>query len=140
MSKDIIIETEAKIGERVKDIVAAIAGRNHVAFDAPMGAGKTTLIGVICREMGVEDDVNSPTFSIINEYRAGDGRSIYHFDFYRIENESQGFELGLEDYFESGSLCLMEWPENVESLLPDDTLYIRIRVGADESRIVTITE
>ena len=91
MSKDIIIETEAKIGERVKDIVAAIAGRNHVAF-------------------------------------------------YRIENESQGFELGLEDYFESGSLCLMEWPENVESLLPDDTLYIRIRVGADESRIVTITE
>ena len=68
MSKDIIIETEAKIGERVKDIVAAIAGRNHVAFDAPMGAGKTTLIGAICREMGVEDDVNSPTFSIINEY------------------------------------------------------------------------
>lgn len=110
------------------DFLKEVGTQRHIAFHAPMGGGKTTFIAALCRALGVSDDVNSPTFSIINEYRDADCQPIYHFDFYRIEDDSQALDLGLDEYFDSGALCLMEWPENVEAHLPDDTLHVKINV------------
>ena len=106
------------------------------AFEGEMGAGKTTLIAEICRRLGADDDFGSPTFSLVNEYVDKEGRPIYHFDFYRIEDRREALDLGLDDYFESGALCLMEWPENVEDFLPDDTVRVEIEVGEDGSRLL----
>lgn len=136
-NKKIIIATEGDIEGAAREFLAAAAGRLHIAFHAPMGAGKTTFISAICRSLGVADDVNSPTFSIINEYRDAGGRPVYHFDFYRIDSPDRAADLGLDEYFDSGSLCLMEWPENVEEFLPDDTLHVDIAVGDDSTRTIT---
>ena len=96
-----------------------------VAFYAPMGAGKTTFTTAVCKRLGVrEDAVSSPTFAIVNEYRTGSGEPLYHFDFYRIERLEEAYDIGLYDYLDSGCLCLMEWPENIEELLPEETLKI----------------
>ena len=104
----------------------------------PMGAGKTTFTTAICHQLGVRDDaVSSPTFSIVNEYKRGDGQSMYHFDFYRIEHLEEALDIGLFDYLDSGCLCIMEWPENIEALLPDDTLKVYIRVNDDLSRTIS---
>ena len=110
------------------------------AFYGEMGAGKTTFIGELCRALGVEDDLaNSPSFSIINEYRSDTtAELIYHFDLYRLENIDDALEIGVEDYFDSGALCLLEWPERIEALLPDDTVKVHITVNPDESRTLTI--
>ncbi len=108
-----------------------------IAFHAPMGAGKTTFTTAVCRALGVrEDAISSPTFAIVNEYRAGDGSPVFHFDFYRIEKEEEALDIGLYDYLDSGCLCLMEWPENIAGLLPEETLVVSIRVNPDESRTV----
>lgn len=117
------------------------AVRNHklIAFDAPMGAGKTTFIAEICRQLGVTDDSGSPTFSIINEYEGNDGRPVYHFDFYRIESPEEALDLGVDDYFFSGNLCLMEWAGRIGSLLPEETLTVTISVGDDGSRSLIFT-
>ena len=102
-----------------------------------MGAGKTTFTTAICRVLGVADDaVSSPTFSIVNEYRTASGESLFHFDFYRINKISEALDIGLFDYLDSGSLCIMEWPENIEEILPEDTLKVTISVSADGSRSV----
>lgn len=113
-----------------------------VAFDAPMGAGKTTLIAEICRKLGVEEDaVSSPTFSIVNEYRSErDGQLIYHFDCYRLETVEEAMDFGAEEYFESGALCLVEWPEIIEPLLPGDTLKVAIRELPDGHRQLSIND
>ena len=109
-----------------------------IAFYAPMGAGKTTFITALCKAMGVrEDAVSSPTFAIVNEYRSGTGAPIYHFDFYRIERPEEALDIGLYDYLDSGDLCLMEWPENIEALLPEETLRVNISVNPDGSRTVS---
>lgn len=106
-----------------------------IAFFAPMGAGKTTFTSALCRALGVDADaVSSPTFSIINEYRDKRGNSIFHFDFYRIEKLSEALDIGLYDYLDSGRLCLIEWPENIEALLPEETLRVKITVLQDGSR------
>lgn len=105
-----------------------------VAFYGQMGAGKTTFTAALCKILGVEDPVCSPTFTIVNEYLDRDGRSIYHFDFYRIRNLSEAMDIGTEDYFYSGNLCLVEWPENIEAMLPDDAIIVRISVAPDLSR------
>ncbi len=106
-----------------------------VAFDGEMGAGKTTLISALCRRLGVADDMTaSPTFAIINEYRGSMPEPIYHFDLYRIDSMEEALDLGLDDYFYSGSLCFLEWAERIEPLLPDDTLRVEIRVNSDGSR------
>lgn len=97
-----------------------------VAFYGSMGAGKTTFITALCRAMGVRDDVNSPTFTIVNEYRDGGGDPVYHFDFYRINRLSEAMDIGLFEYFDSGRLCLIEWPEMIEELLPEETLKVQI--------------
>ena len=112
-------------------------GENCVfAFYGKMGAGKTTFIKALCNALGVTDMVNSPTFSIVNEYIDGEGNSIYHFDFYRIKRLSEAYDIGFEDYVYSGNLCLMEWPELVEELLPDDVVRVTIEEQADGSRVI----
>lgn len=115
----------------------AIGEHRHIAFHGEMGAGKTTFISAICRVLGVEDETTSPTFSIVNEYMAAEGSTLYHFDFYRIETPEETLDLGLDDYFDSGRLCLMEWPENVEDFLPDDTLDVTLDV--DDAGVRTIS-
>jgi tRNA threonylcarbamoyladenosine biosynthesis protein TsaE len=102
-----------------------------------MGAGKTTFIRAVCENLGVEDVVNSPTFSIINEYKSGKtGESVYHFDFYRIGRPDEARETGAEDYFYSGALCFLEWPENIEPLLPEGTVKIIIKELSDGKRVI----
>ena len=102
-----------------------------------MGSGKTTLIKAICKELGVEDGMNSPTFALINEYFTTKGESIYHFDLYRIEDVSEMYDFGYEDYFYSDSYCLIEWPEKAIELIPEDFVFIRIEVQEDGGRIVS---
>jgi tRNA threonylcarbamoyladenosine biosynthesis protein TsaE len=103
-----------------------------------MGAGKTTFTAAVCRALGVrEDAVSSPTFAIVNEYRTRDGEPVYHFDFYRIEKIEEALDLGFYDYIDSGFLCLLEWPENIEPILPEETLRVRIEVHPDLSRTVS---
>ncbi len=112
------------------------AGHNLIAFYAPMGAGKTTFTTALCKRLGVTDPICSPTFTIINEYVTSDGQTIYHFDFYRITKLSEAIDIGLEDYLYSGNLCLMEWPENISELLPEETLKVHIQVNPDLSRTI----
>ena len=106
------------------------------AFEGEMGAGKTTLIAEICRRLGADDDFGSPTFSLVNEYVDKEGRPIYHFDFYRIESPEEAMDIGVEDYFYSGHLCLMEWSEKIGNLLPEETKKVRIKVNPDGSRTI----
>ena len=110
-----------------------------VAFYGPMGAGKTTLIKDLCHRMGVTDEVNSPTFAIVNEYVTEEGDAVYHFDFYRIKKLEEAYDIGYENYFYSDSLCLIEWPELIEPLLPERYLRVDIQLGAtDDERIIKI--
>lgn len=121
-----------------REFLKEIGDRTLVAFYAPMGAGKTTFITAVCKALGVQEDaVSSPTFAIVNEYRGGKGQPIFHFDFYRIENPAEALDIGLYDYLDSGCLCLMEWPENIEGLLPEETLKVSISVQPDGSRMVS---
>ena len=114
-------------------------GENCVfAFYGKMGAGKTTFIKAICEALGVEDVVTSPTFAIVNEYADAKGEPVYHFDFYRIKNLREAYDIGCEEYFYSGYPCFIEWPELVEELLPEDTVKVSIEVLENEERIVTI--
>jgi tRNA threonylcarbamoyladenosine biosynthesis protein TsaE len=137
--KNIKIESLDKIGEAAKKFVENMDDRTVFAFRGNMGAGKTTFIKAICEELGVEDTINSPTFAIVNEYRSEDnGELIYHFDFYRINKISEAEDLGAEDYFYSGALCFIEWPEKIEELLPGDVVNVEIVENPDGSRTVTI--
>jgi tRNA threonylcarbamoyladenosine biosynthesis protein TsaE len=111
------------------------------AFRGTMGAGKTTFIKSLCAALGVEDVVTSPTFAIVNEYRSETtGELIYHFDFYRIKKLDEAYDMGCEDYFYSGAVCFIEWPEMVEDLLPGNTVWVDIKEEADGSRSVVIAE
>ena len=108
-----------------------------VAFYGSMGAGKTTLIKDLCHKMGVTDEVNSPTFAIVNEYETEGGDPVYHFDFYRIKKIEEAYDIGYENYFYSGNLCLVEWPEMIEPLLPERYVRVEISYGlSDEERLV----
>ena len=109
-----------------------------IAFYGAMGAGKTTLIKNLCHRMGVTDEVNSPTFAIVNEYVTEEGESVYHFDFYRIKKIEEAYDIGFENYFDSGNLCLIEWPEMIELLMPEKYIRVEIRHGAtDNEREIT---
>jgi len=136
--KKIAIDSLGSIDAAAKEFAAALGENKVVAFYGSMGAGKTTFISALCRFFGVDDDVCSPTFTIVNEYRAADGDSIFHFDFYRIEALKEAVDIGFEEYLYSGSLCLIEWPEKIEPLLPDDTLNVKIYALPDDSRIIEI--
>ena len=116
--------------------IISIAGNSKVfAFNGQMGAGKTTLIKAICRQLGVDDVTSSPTFSLVNEYRAKSGSVIYHFDFYRIKNESEAYDMGYEDYLYSGNYCFIEWPEKIAELIPQDCVRVEISVEGDARHI-----
>ena len=137
MRNVITIRDLSELRLHAQEFLDATKGHNILAFYAPMGAGKTTFTTAICHQLGVRDDaVSSPTFSIVNEYRAADGSHIYHFDFYRIEKIEEALDIGLFDYLDSGCLCIIEWPENIESILPEDTLKVSICVNEDLSRSV----
>ena len=123
---------------RVADeVIEALDGRTVVLLRGGMGAGKTTLVSRIAARLGAEDTVTSPTFALVNQYEGTECR-IYHFDFYRIDRIEEVFDLGYEEYFYSGDLCLVEWPEKIEPLIPDDAMVVRITAGDDEHRIFEI--
>lgn len=129
------------IPEAAEKFVALMGDDTVYAFHGDMGAGKTTFIRQLCRALGVEEDLaNSPSFSIINEYRSDTTAELmYHFDLYRLESVEEALEIGVEDYFDSGALCLLEWPERIEPLLPDDTVVVEIKVNPDDSRTLVVT-
>lgn len=112
--------------------------KNIWLFYGEMGSGKTTLIKAISKAFGVEDMVQSPTFSIVNEYRNPDNDIFYHFDFYRIKNENEALDVGIDEYFESGDLCFIEWPEKVSNLIPDSYLSIKIEMITETSRVLNL--
>ena len=120
------------------EFIANMGDSRVFAFYGKMGAGKTTFIKAICEALGVDDVITSPTFAIINEYTSGEGESIYHFDFYRIKKLDEVYDMGYEDYFYSGCLCLIEWPELIEEVLPEDAVKVSIEEKADGNRVVTV--
>lgn len=133
----LVIKDTETINETARQFIAAMQDKGTCfAFYAPMGAGKTTFIKAVCEELGVKDVITSPTFAIINEYTAGDGQPIYHFDFYRIKRLEEVYDMGCDDYFYSGNYCFMEWPEQIEDALPEDIIKITITPQSDGSRIV----
>ena len=134
MKHEVIIRGTEDLDRAAAEFLEKIGDNNLIAFFAPMGAGKTTFTTAICWALGVTDPVGSPTFAIVNEYMRADGEPMYHFDFYRINKLSEAMDIGLEDYLYSGCLCIMEWPENIEELLPEETLMVRITVNPDQSR------
>lgn len=135
---EIKIQSPAQLPEAAKQFVQAMDQNTVFAFYGKMGAGKTTFIKAICEELGVTDVINSPTFSIVNEYRSDTtGELIYHFDFYRIKKIEEVYDMGYEDYFDSGTVCFIEWPELIDDLLPGDAVKVSITEQEDGSRIVS---
>lgn len=133
----ITIKDLEHIDEAAREFMGLMGDDTVFAFYGKMGAGKTTFIKSLCKELGVEDEVNSPTFAIINEYRSNTAELIYHFDFYRIKKIDEVYDLGYEDYFYSGALCFIEWPELVEDLLPLDARKVTISENTDGSRTIS---
>lgn len=140
MLHKIEIPSAAALPQAAKEFASLMGDETVYAFFGGMGAGKTTFIRELCRALGVEEDLaNSPSFSIINEYRSDStAELIYHFDLYRLESVDEALEIGVEDYFDSGALCLLEWPERIEPLLPDDTVKVTVTVNPDDSRTLTV--
>ena len=136
---EIKIQSLDQIHDAAREFIAAMGDNTVFAFYGKMGAGKTTFIKALCRELGVEDVVTSPTFAVINEYRSDiAGELIYHFDFYRIKKLEEVYDMGYEDYFYSGALCFIEWPELIEELLPGNTVCVTIEEQDDGSRKLTM--
>ena len=136
---EIKIQSLDHIHEAAREFIAAMGDNTVFALYGKMGAGKTTFVKALCQELGVEDVVTSPTFAVINEYRSDiAGELIYHFDFYRIKKLEEEYDMGYEDYFYSGALCFIEWPELVEELLPGNTVKVTIEELEDGSRKLTM--
>jgi tRNA threonylcarbamoyladenosine biosynthesis protein TsaE len=136
--REITVSGPGDLPEAAEEILGALDGRNVIAFFGTMGAGKTTLIREICDQLGSEDVVTSPTFALVNRYNSANGRPIFHFDFYRIERPEEAFDMGYEEYFYSDGLCLVEWSERIEELLPDDVMKVEIEVLSPTKRHITI--
>lgn len=136
--RQITIDSLADLPKVAELVLESLNGRNVVAFFAPMGAGKTTLISTLMESLGSEDIVTSPTFALVNQYYTAEREPVYHFDFYRINSLNEAFDMGYEEYFYSGDLCLVEWPEKVEQLLPDDTMVVKIEILDENTRRFTI--
>ncbi len=138
MTKTIHITSEEELPQVAEAILEAAGRRTVVVFRGGMGAGKTTLIRAIAAALGSADTVTSPTFALVNQYKGADGRNLYHFDFYRIDDVREAYDFGYEEYFYSGDLCLVEWPEKIEALLPDDVVTVRIAVDSETARTFEI--
>ncbi len=123
---------------QVAETILAHAKNTVLLFKGPMGAGKTTLIKALCEALQVEDPISSPTFSIVNEYHTVEGQNIYHFDFYRIQEETEAYDIGFEDYLSSGHWCFIEWPENIENLLPLDAVLLELTILEDGKRALEL--
>ena len=130
------IESLDSINQAAIAFVSAMGEARIFAFYGKMGAGKTTFIKAVCEQLGVEDVITSPTFSLVNEYTDGQGNPIFHFDFYRIKKIEEVYDIGYEDYFFCGSVCFIEWPELIEDLLPDDAVRVKITEQPDGTRLV----
>lgn len=144
----ILISSLDEIRLAARQFINSIGDNRIFAFYGSMGAGKTTFIKAICQELGVTDDVASPTFAIVNEYETGilnaplsalSQKPVFHFDFYRIKRETEAYDMGFEDYVYSGNLCFMEWPELIENLLPEETVRVTITEQPDGTRLVSLT-
>ena len=120
--------------------IISSAKNKTLLFYGQMGVGKTTLIKELCRSLGVLDNISSPTFSLVNEYQTANNDKVYHFDFYRIEDEEEAFDIGIEDYFDSKNWCFIEWPENIENLLPLDAVEIHLSLLDDEQRNIQLKQ
>jgi len=134
----LIINSIEEILDAAEKFVAGIGNKKIFSFNGKMGAGKTTFIKAICEVMGVKETINSPTFSIVNEYEAADGRIIYHFDCYRINKIQEALDLGAEEYLYSGNLCFIEWSENIAPLLPDTLVNVDINELENKKREIII--
>lgn len=136
--KTFVAQTVADLSNIAPDILRAIGNNRVVTFDAPMGAGKTTLIKALCEAIGTNSIVNSPTFAIVNDYETNNQQSIFHFDMYRLKDIVEAVDMGCEDYFYSGNYCFIEWPEIIEPLLPQQISKISITVCPSGSREITV--
>lgn len=117
-----------------REFIDSIGDDRVFLFDGEMGTGKTTFIAEVCRQLGADDDFGSPTFSLVNEYADSNGDPIYHFDLYRIENPQEALDMGIEEYFDSGELCLVEWPDRLGDLVPEEARTVSLFVEEDGSR------
>ncbi len=133
---EIKIQSSEEIHEAARTFIREMGDNTVFAFYGKMGAGKTTFIKAVCECLGVEDVINSPTFAIVNEYRSETGELIYHFDFYRIKKLEEVYDMGYEDYFYSGALCFIEWPELIEEVLPGNAVKVEIEEAEDGSRVI----
>ena len=136
--KTLHIDSIRELPDVAEEVLRSLEGRSIVLFRGEMGAGKTTLIRAIMAELGSEDTISSPTFAIVNHYSTAQGEAVYHFDFYRIECPEEALDFGYEEYFYSGDLCLVEWPEKIEGLLPEEVMTVSIVADSEEERTITI--
>lgn len=136
--KTLHIDSIRELPDVAEEVLQSLEGRSIVLFRGEMGAGKTTLIRAIMAELGSEDTISSPTFAIVNHYSTAQGEAVYHFDFYRIERPEEALDFGYEEYFYSGDLCLVEWPEKIEGLLPEEVMTVSIVADSEEERTITI--
>lgn len=135
---DFVVKNLSDLDTVAQKFIEKMDDKNVYAFYGEMGVGKTTFIKAICKALGVKETITSPTFAIINEYKKRDDKPIFHFDFYRIKSLEEVFDFGYEDYFYSENLCFIEWPELVETLLPNDVTKVQITVGNNEERLISI--
>ena len=129
--------TLKKLSSIAAEIISSVKN-NTLLFYGEMGVGKTTLIKEICQQLGILDNISSPTFSLVNEYQTSKGEKVFHFDFYRIEEEEEALDIGIEEYFDSDAWCLVEWPENIENLLPLGAAQIHLSILDDEQRNIQL--
>lgn len=129
LSQKIICTSISDLPSVVSQLLQLFDNRKIILLQGAMGAGKTTLIKELCKQLGVTGGITSPTFSLVNEYKTNSGQTIYHFDFYRIKNEVEAFDIGCEEYFYSGNLCFIEWPEKIRNLIPSDSITVKIEEG-----------
>ena len=132
------VSSVADLSRIVKQLISDFSANRVILFYGEMGVGKTTLIKFLCKELGVEEHTNSPTFSIVNEYLTSSEKSIYHFDFYRIEEEEEVFDMGYEDYFYSNNYCFIEWPEKIPNLLPNNVAKVILELDEDNNRVIFV--
>jgi len=138
MQQTIKIKSLEELPNAAQQLLTLCSGKKVFAFYGVMGAGKTTFIKALCKVLGINDNVNSPTFSLVNEYHTNSGNTVFHFDFYRINSLSEAYDMGYEDYFYSGNYCFIEWPEKIEELLPEEIVKVKIETEKENERVIIL--